>query len=1583
MFTPVLGVNLNSVVTSDPLLLDINTKISVTNGTLLINGNIVSSPYNAAIGDSVQLRTISSTYAETPSFVPVIIGNTFFVWFCLTEAVKKYKIRPVYLDQIAFEYYKDIADNVFVPDNTNNGLYIYDIQGNLISSVHFNDDVTSNNTDSDRNSVILIEPRTGDLLKIDTVSKGIENKLSLGSKIGAGCNLPNAQGKNDICVTLPATNQVYLLTYDLQIINSITIDGTPIGVARYNDKVIVCCKDGNEIAITDFTTTHYIEINGSPYSVIVSGDKAYVSCVDQTHIFILNLISFDGTYVETDELTNGELLQDDDNIYCCAQNYIYKINKNTLALSIFNDSSALFTSGTLLDGVLYVTDISGSKIHKISTALEKLTEFQVQATPYSITNFDGKIAVCSLYQNSPNPIANIDRSPGAFEFSSPIEVPRNYTITSTEAVVQSIEQNETVLVWVPQVLSATIYINDIAVPSATNVELDDIVQISIISPEESTTTFGIPLIIGDKYSYFGSTTYDVDSTPDSFEFVPVLNVVPLSVQTSNPVTITGIDPDAIVVVTVNKGVVLKNGIDKGNFSEFSLNDILNIRVAASDKRCEVIHVVINAGNYTTVWSVATEQNYLGEFTNGTKLWELPTVPANSIIDSSRFLTHLQNEFSTITDVDLNQVGTGFVDNGSLIIIDPVTKEILSLDTLSMQVEGSILTTGTPVAYAYFPLISESIVATVSLVITSSPNALLVLDNNLQILASIPLANTPLDLVSVDVDRVIISYDTEVIEYQLTESYYLIQLNTVQAPKARIFSFERLVFISYNGKTDVHYPFTNIIKTIERGAIDISFSETGFAIADDWNNQVAIYLYSFQQLSSITFDEPPIAVARTNTSTYAALPLSGRIVRIDTGVITNQVILDDTIIDMVAHGTSMLVARMWSNLNLEEFAIPLTDLDAVILPITENAEPLSIQESASFTISGLLRHAILVIDTYPGSTIIVNGEDKGVVAKVFNGDEVKFLSNAPAGYYTLRNINFGTCRGFYQFKIRTIGNRLPNVVFFNTKYDTLVSTIEESNVVVIDGLTPGFTSVIDITSTTSEIFVLLVNDVEIEGSTATVTNGDQLKFVVKVSPMYGEPNFYELSYNGQVFGSFKIVSLILDGPIIWPIFGVNNGQNGVMKSSAVSNLIQQNLEGIIFSEEIRKLNATESSISNYNVILADYLYAPVRIIPNNTFITNQLGYSIFNFLIKTPIDSNDWTKESYSIKDSELQVFTRSLFTTLGINLPQWIELNYSMITNAHIVIYEPVLIRYHPYINELSSFFINKDNFSMYEVEANNAFINESIVREISLVFPLVYNYSLLLANLEYFTFKYNIVDVQVVYNIVRYDTKIEIDTRFLELNTNLHDTSIDGFLRTGSYSYTLNVYNFEISNDNFYLYNSLLPDIDYSSIRTIFASDCSISETNLYTVETNGFSNVTPNYIIGIKKDGQIFCSNKSDVELPTSTIQKAGILTSYGRPWLANQDMVTVVPQYDTCEEAGLFSNAQDSYNNALYLTNAVRPITVVQFKNCFLWTINTAIDSITCASIGPDDTYIIPISWHLSQGPLRILKTLTKNERWKHGG
>lgn len=193
-----------------------------------------------------------------------------------------------------------------------------------------------------------------------------------------------------------------------------------------------------------------------------------------------------------------------------------------------------------------------------------------------------------------------DRTPDPFTFGEVSDVAPSSAQISGGVTIGGIN------VPVPVGVSGATYsINGSAFTSADGViEAGDEVRLLLLASADFDTTLDAILTVGGVSGGFTVTTIAADTRPDAFTFNPIDGVMPGTTQTSNTVTITGLDVP--VTITIENGQYrINDGAFTSEPGTLLDGDRLTLQVRAPEAYGETLIVSVDIGGEVTSFEIST------------------------------------------------------------------------------------------------------------------------------------------------------------------------------------------------------------------------------------------------------------------------------------------------------------------------------------------------------------------------------------------------------------------------------------------------------------------------------------------------------------------------------------------------------------------------------------------------------------------------------------------------------------------------------------------------------------------------------------------------------------------------------------------------------------------------------------------------------------------------------------------------------------------------------------------------------------------------------------------------------------------
>ena len=195
-----------------------------------------------------------------------------------------------------------------------------------------------------------------------------------------------------------------------------------------------------------------------------------------------------------------------------------------------------------------------------------------------------------------------DVTPNDFSFTDFTNVARSTTQTSSTITVGGLSTGTSVAV---SVTGGTYSKNYGSYTSSNGTASNgDTFSVRHTSSASFSTNTDTTLTIGNKDDTFRTTTLAADTVPDSFSFTDVTNAPLSAQQTSNEITIAGLNTSTTVSIT--GGTYSKNsGSYTSSNGTASNGDTFSVRHTTSSSYSTATNTVLNIGGVTDTWSTTT------------------------------------------------------------------------------------------------------------------------------------------------------------------------------------------------------------------------------------------------------------------------------------------------------------------------------------------------------------------------------------------------------------------------------------------------------------------------------------------------------------------------------------------------------------------------------------------------------------------------------------------------------------------------------------------------------------------------------------------------------------------------------------------------------------------------------------------------------------------------------------------------------------------------------------------------------------------------------------------------------------------
>lgn len=217
-----------------------------------------------------------------------------------------------------------------------------------------------------------------------------------------------------------------------------------------------------------------------------------------------------------------------------------------------------------------------------------------------------------------------DTTPNAFSFNTPALAAPGATVTSTNTTITGINAPAAV-----SVTGGLVSINGGAFVSSGTITNGQTLAARVTASGSFSTPVTATVTVGGVSANFTATTIAADTTPDSFSFSPVVNAALNTQQTSNTITISGLNTSAPVSIT--GGAYSKNGGSYGQSPGSVVNgDTLSVRHNSSALNSTQITTTLTVGTFSANFISTTIQEEITMPESRVRDW---TNTTNNLLDT--------------------------------------------------------------------------------------------------------------------------------------------------------------------------------------------------------------------------------------------------------------------------------------------------------------------------------------------------------------------------------------------------------------------------------------------------------------------------------------------------------------------------------------------------------------------------------------------------------------------------------------------------------------------------------------------------------------------------------------------------------------------------------------------------------------------------------------------------------------------------------------------------------------------------------------------------------------------------------------
>jgi hypothetical protein len=578
-FTDVTNVARSTTQTSNLITisgLNTSTSVSVSGGTYSKNGGGYTSSSGTAVnGDTFRVRHTSSASFSTAVNTTLTVGGVSDTFTSTTEADN----IP---DAFTFTDVTNAALNTLYTSNsitvsgiaTSTSVIVYGVAGSVYSK---NGGAFTSSVGSAVN---------GDTFRVRHTSAGSfstsrTTTLSIGGSTGnfttttlAADTTPNQFTFTDVTNVAVSSTQVS---------NSITISGINTSTSVFVSGGAYS-KNGGA-----FTTASGTALNGDTFRVLHTSSASFSTAVSTTLIVGGVSDTFTSTTIGQDTTPNQFTFTDVTNVARSTTQ-----TSNTITISGINSTSSVSVSGGTYskNGGAY-TSSAGTAVNGDTFAVRHTSSASFSTAVNTTLNVGG---VTDTFTST----TENDTVPNPFTFTDVTNVALSTTQTSNTITISGLNAATSV-----SISGGTYSKNGGAYTSSAGTAVNgDTFAVRHTSSASFSTAVNTTLNVGGVTDTFTSTTLASDTTPNQFTFTDVTNVAVSTTQTSNTITISGLNTSTSV--SISGGTYSKNGGAYTSSAGTAVNgDTFAVRHTSSGSFSTAVSTTLNVGGVTDTFTSTT------------------------------------------------------------------------------------------------------------------------------------------------------------------------------------------------------------------------------------------------------------------------------------------------------------------------------------------------------------------------------------------------------------------------------------------------------------------------------------------------------------------------------------------------------------------------------------------------------------------------------------------------------------------------------------------------------------------------------------------------------------------------------------------------------------------------------------------------------------------------------------------------------------------------------------------------------------------------------------------------------------------
>lgn len=731
---------------------------------------------------------------------------------------------------------------------------------------------------------------------------------------------------------------------------------------------------------------------------------------------------------------------------------------------------------------------------------------------YSLNGHEGVWSVAT---------ANVDNYPLQFSFTGVIGAIAGSTIQSSSFVLQRL--TKPVAIKVAPVNRAQLYKNGVASGLSVVAENGDSIYVEC-TPTDSISY--VPVSVGAYVENFSVQTVQVDTHPTIPVFAPA-QANPDQVVTSSTYTVAGLETQ--VQALAADAVLLHNGVAGAGPVLVSNGDTLALQITAGSHSRDVAHAVLRIGDVEVGWVVTTLEQAA----------HYRVTPANlgrPLLDSAFVADNSDNRIFAIDSTlacasrALDAEPT-FVDDQTehLFLASYYEDCVYVLSTTDQQVLFKIdMGAGSrPYAVAHAPTEFLGNKTAYKFVTLSGTKKVVQLDpdQGYAVLATFSLPASPMGIACDNAGVLHVACDDGTVVLFGTNdlvTYAVIGVEQVGTSLLEVCAAGDTVFVSDYVENKVYkFVGTAVVDTFDTGLYPLGlFYADGYLYSCDSgeNTITKTDVATKEQIKIRTLAYPSSCSVDASDALWISHLGVSSLLKVDGAIHTVVPVPAPTFaVAQTEHGP--IAASLYANL-LSRVGPEVRTHSAmaqVVTPTTRAVLNTVLQLNE--------RPSLITVSSVYDAFLYKNGVNVGQHTYAVAGDVVAVSSTSHSGFVE-QNTIWLTVDGAPVAVTLTTINPIPNMMYFGGAFNQYLGDVSVSEEAVVSGLTDGTSVELTYDNPQGAIWV----NGTAKGTTALVTNGDRIRLQSVAEGVYGESIVYKLTSGGEVVGTFRIQSIVLDGPM---------------------------------------------------------------------------------------------------------------------------------------------------------------------------------------------------------------------------------------------------------------------------------------------------------------------------------------------------------------------------------------------------------------------------------------------------------------------